>query len=132
MTSLRIGEVARLSGVGVETIRFYERKGLIDEPPRRASGYRQYGEEAVARVRFIRQAKELGFSLRDIDNLLSLRIDPNTKCDDVRARAEAKIQDIQERIRTLQRMKKALVKLTAACRRGGPASACPILEALGR
>ena len=75
MSELTTGRLAERAGVGVETIRFYERKGLLEEPPRRASGYRQYPEAAVARVRFIRRAKDLGFSLREIDELLALRID---------------------------------------------------------
>jgi MerR family mercuric resistance operon transcriptional regulator len=130
MEPLTIGKVARLAGVGVETIRFYEREGLIEEPPRRASGYRQYPEETVARIRFIKRAKELGFSLKEIKELLELRIDPETTCEDIRRRASAKISDIKEKIATLQKMKAALEKLTAACRGRGPISECPILEAL--
>ena len=130
MKPLTIGKVARLAGVGVETIRFYEREGLIDEPPRRESGYRQYPEETVSRVRFIRRAKELGFSLKEIKELLSLRASPKSRCADVRRRAEAKIEDIEQKVCDLQRMKEALVKLTAACSGGGPVTACPILDAL--
>ncbi len=131
METLTIGKVARLAGVGVETVRFYERQGLVEEPPRRASGYRQYPVETVSRIRFIRRAKELGFSLKEIRELLELRIDPKTTCEDIRRRADAKIDDIAERIATLRRMKAALERLTAACRRGrGPVSGCPILEAL--
>ncbi|MDK1031917.1 MAG: heavy metal-responsive transcriptional regulator, partial [Planctomycetia bacterium] len=115
MKPLTIGKVAHHAGVGVETIRFYEREGLIEEPPRRQSGYRQYPEEAVSRIRFIRRAKELGFSLKEIKELLSLRASPRARCADVRKRAEAKINDIEQKVRTLQRMKKALVKLTVAC-----------------
>lgn len=130
MESLTIGKVARIARVGVETIRFYEREGLIEEPPRRESGYRQYPEETVHRLRFIKRAKELGFTLKEIKELLALRIEPETTCEDVRLRAEAKIVDIEERIRTLQRMKEALTKLTLACRGRGPVSRCPILEAM--
>ncbi len=78
-----IGEVAKRSGLGLETIRFYERKGLIEEPPRTDSGYRQFPEDVVARIRFIRRAKELGFKLSEISELLSLRVDPDTTCADV-------------------------------------------------
>lgn len=130
MESLTIGKVARLAEVGVETVRFYEREGLIDEPPRRESGYRQYPEETVHRLRFIRRAKELGFSLKEIKELLALRIEPETTCEDIRGRAEVKIGDIEEKIRTLTRMKEALMKLTLACSGRGPVSACPILEAM--
>ena len=130
MKPLTIGQVARSAGVGVETVRFYEREGLLDEPPRRPSGYRQYGESIVGRLQFIRRAKELGFTLSEIKELLSLRLDPSTSCADVKSRAEVKIADIDEKIRTLQRMKKALEKLTKACSGRGPTSECPILEAL--
>ncbi len=127
---LTIGQVARRAGIGLETVRFYERQGLIDEPPRKESGYRQYPEQVIERLRFIRRAKELGFSLKEISDLLALRVDATTTCADVKNRAEAKITDIQEKIRDLQRMKRALDKLTAACRGQGPTSECPILEAL--
>jgi len=130
MKTLTIGQVAKQVGVGLETIRFYERRGLIEEPPRRASGYRDYPPDTIARVRFIRRAKELGFSLKEIAELLSLRVDQDTTCADVKARAETKIADIQERVRALQCMKRALTKLAASCRGSGPASECPILEAL--
>lgn len=130
LNALTIGLVARQAGVGVETIRFYERSGLLKEPPRNTSGYRKYSEDAVHRVMFIRRAKELGFSLKEIVDLLSLRVDADTSCADVKARAETKIAGIQDRIRELQRMRRALTKLAASCRGSGPASECPILEAL--
>lgn len=128
--SLTIGKVALLAEVGVETIRFYERKGLIDEPPRLESGYRQYPEETVSRLRFIRRAKELGFTLKEIKELLALRIEPDTTCEDIRHRADAKIGDIEAKIGTLKKMKKALVKLTLSCSGSGPVGECPILEAM--
>ncbi len=130
MESLTIGKVARLAEVGVETIRFYEREGLIAEPSRRESGYREYPQETVRHLRFIKRAKDLGFTLKEIKELLELRIEPSTTCGNVRERAEAKIEDIEKRIRTLQRMRKALAKLTMACRGKGSVSDCPILEAL--
>ena len=130
METLTIGKVARLAGIGVETIRFYEREGLIEEPPRRESGYRQYPEDTVHRLRFIRRAKELGFTLKEIKELLALRVEPETTCEDIRRRAEAKIGDIEEKICTLNKMKGALKKLTLACKGRGPVSACPILEAM--
>jgi MerR family mercuric resistance operon transcriptional regulator len=129
MKPLTIGQLANRAGVGVETVRFYEREGLLDEPARRGSGYRQYTENVVGRLRFIRRTKELGFTLKEIKELLSLRLDPSTTCADVRTRAQAKIADIEEKIRTLQRMKKALVKVTDSCSGRGPTSECPILEA---
>ena len=127
---LTIGQVARLAGIGVETVRFYEREGLLQEPERRQSGYRQYGEEVVGRLLFIRRAKELGFSLAEIRDLLSLRDDPEATAGDVRGRAEAKIAEIEARVRDLQRMKRALLTLTATCSGHGPVGTCPIIEAL--
>jgi Hg(II)-responsive transcriptional regulator len=130
MKTLTIGQLARQAGVGIETVRFYERKGLLEEPARRASGYRQYDEEVVVRLHFIRRAKELGFTLREIADLLALRDDPDTSRADVRQRAVAKVADIEARIRDLQRMKDALRRLAATCQGDGPAVTCPILEAL--
>src|SRR5262245_7656999 len=130
MKTLKIGQLARRAGVGVETVRFYEREGLLEEPARRASGYREYTDAALARLRFIRRAKELGFTLREIKELLALSGDPGATRGDVRARAEAKVTDIEERVRDLLRIKGALQALTARCHGDGPLEGCPILEAL--
>lgn len=138
MGQLTIGKVAQRAGVGVETIRFYERERLIDEPPRRVSGYRQYDEQVVRRIRFIRQAKELGFTLREIKELLELRIDPgggpgvdpDCHCGDVLTMTQAKIADIEQRLEALNRMKQVLTKLATACRRRKRTDPCPILEAI--
>ena len=132
MESLTIGQVARRAGIGIETMRFYERQGLIKEPPRRDSGYRQYPDDVVARLRFIKRAKELGFSLKEIKELLALRVDPETTCAEVKSRAQAKIVDVEAKILALQRIRKALVKLTTVCRGSGPTSECPILDALDK
>jgi MerR family mercuric resistance operon transcriptional regulator len=128
--ALTTGQVARQAGVGIETVRFYEREGLLDQPDRRPSGYRQYSGAFVARLRFIRRAKELGFTLKEIKDLLSLRLDPSTTCADIKRRSDDKIKDIEEKIRTLQRMKKALVKITKACFGQAKLSECPILDTL--
>ncbi len=128
--ALTIGEVAKRSGIGLETVRFYERKGLIEEPPRTDSGYRQYPAAVVARLHFIKRAKELGFSLKEILELLSLRVDSDTTCADVKKRADLKILDIEQKISILQEMKRALTKLAALCAENGPIRDCPILEAL--
>jgi MerR family transcriptional regulator, copper efflux regulator len=130
MQPFTIGSVARHAGVGVETVRFYERQGLITQPPRGASGYRQYPEETVARLRFIQRAKALGFSLREIRELLSLRVDPTVQSGEVKTRAQAKIADVEEKIRSLTRIKETLVRLSAACDGYAPVQACPILDAL--
>lgn len=129
--ALTIGQIARKCEVGVETIRFYEREGLIAQPSRPESGFRKYQPDAVRRVRFIQRSKALGFSLREIKELLSLRVDSATTCDAVKGRAEAKIADIEQKIRHLKEMKRALTKMTVACQGKGPTGECPILEALG-
>jgi MerR family mercuric resistance operon transcriptional regulator len=130
MDKLTSGKLALKANVNLETIRYYERCGLIPEPPRNESGYKQYSQEHVRRIQFIKRAQGLGFSLKEISELLSLRVDPRTTCGDVKRQAEAKIDDIKERIKALQEMEQALVKLTALCRGRGPTSECPILEAL--
>jgi DNA-binding transcriptional MerR regulator len=99
MKPFTIGEVARRAGVGVETVRFYERQGLLAEPDRKASGYRQYGAEAVSVLRFIRRAKQLGFTLKEIQGLLALRLDAAATRADVRRQARAKLADVEEKIR---------------------------------
>jgi len=124
---LKTGELAREAGVNVETIRFYERKGLLSEPPRRTSGYREYPVGAVRRILFIKRAKELGFTLREIKGLLELRVDPDTTCDVVRERATEKIADVKQKIADLRKIEKALRKLTDSCSGSGPKDDCPIL-----
>ena len=103
MTDMTISKAARKAGVGVETIRFYERKGLIEQPPKpHGAGFRVYPEETVQRIRFIRQVQELGFSLRQIEELLSLRADPSADCGDVRERAQDKLEKVRRKIATLR------------------------------
>lgn len=130
MQALSIGEVAKAAEVGIETVRFYEREGLIAEPPRRHSGYRQYPPDTVRRLRFIRRAKDLGFTLKEIGELLDLRVDPTRSCADVRSLAKVKMADIEARMIDLARIQAALTELVRSCRGGGPTSACPILDAL--
>ncbi|QDV30305.1 Mercuric resistance operon regulatory protein [Planctopirus ephydatiae] len=126
MSALKIGEVAKRSDVGIETIRYYERQGLLAEPDRRPSGYRQYDESVVSRLQFIRRAKELGFTLSEIKELLGLWFDVNTKCVHVRQRAERKINDIEDKIRSLQRMKRSLKKIVSQCENRDAVSECPL------
>jgi len=130
MKALTIGKVAKQAGLGVETIRFYERIGLLEEPPRNDSGYRQYLPDAVMKLRFIKKAKRLGFSLQEIGELFALRQKEDASCDDIRVQAEEKIKNIEEKIRDLSRMKEALAELTCQCSGDGPVSECPILAAL--
>ncbi len=131
MDHLKTGELAKRAGVNVETLRFYERKGLLPVPPRRESGYREYPEESVQRIRFIKRAQELGFSLGEIQELLALRIQRGTTCAEVKRRAELKIQDVRQKIADLKAIERALHKLAATCSGRGPIiSGCPILENL--
>jgi len=128
MTHLKIGELAEQGQVNLQTIRYYEREGLLPKPPRLASGYRVFSSDAVRRVRFIKRAQELGFSLKEIKELLAIRIDPERDCSGVQKLAKAKVTDIEQKIRTLQAMRKVLGKLATACPGRGPLSECPILE----
>ena len=130
MAGLSIGQLAEAAEVAVDTIRFYEREGLIAEPPRLRSGYRQYPLETVRRVRFIRRAKELGFTLKEVSELLELRVDPDTSCAEVRGLAKAKLHDVRQRIAELQRIETVLDRLARVCRGRGPTSECPILDLL--
>src|SRR5712691_401055 len=127
---MTIGEVANAAGVGVETVRFYERKRLIAQPQRPTSGRRNYDEEAAKRIRFIRRAQELGFSLSEVKQLLDLRLDPRRDCSEVKAEAESKIAAIDARITSLRRIRKSLQSLASSCSGEGPTSTCPILEVI--
>lgn len=128
---MTISRAAREAGVGVETIRFYERRGLIEQPPRpRGGGYRIYDDDVVGRIRFIRQAQDLGFSLREIAELLSLRADPTAGCADVRAQAVGKRIEVDRKIAQLEHIRAALDELIATCPGGGALRACTIIDAL--
>jgi len=128
MATLTTGGLARAAGVHVETLRYYERRGLLPEPPRRASGYREYPETAVGLVRFIRRAQALGFTLAEIEELLALR--DLSECGSVRRLAEAKLADIEHKLRDLRRLRGVLRDLTTRCRDEGRAGHCPIVESL--
>ena len=127
---MKIGEVASASGVGIDAIRFYEREGLIPKPARRPSGYRVYSPRVVLSLRFIRRAKELGFSLKEISELLSLESNPKATATDVKRLAEEKLADLEDKIRALQRMRRALRKVTEDCPGRGPTTDCPILRSI--
>jgi Hg(II)-responsive transcriptional regulator len=133
MKRLTISRAAKAANVNVETIRFYERRGLISQPPKPASGgAREYGGDTVARIRFVRQAQEIGFSLREIAELLSLRADPGADCADVRRRAIEKRDEVQSKLIQLSCMRDALDELITSCPGGGDVKACTILEAMER
>ena len=128
---ITIGAVARQAGIGIDTIRYYEREGLLPKPRRRASGYRDYDGGAVERLRFIRRAKDLGFTLEDIRELLALSTDRERGVKSVRQRAEVRLAEVERRIRELQRVKRGLKQLIDACPGHGALEHCPILRALG-
>lgn len=127
---LTIGQVASEAGVNVQTLRYYERRGILDEPKRSGSGYREYSADAVRVIRFIKRAQDLGFTLSEIQELLELREHRPRKRKAVRELAAAKVRDIERKVRDLESMKHALNVLVNSCTCKGSALECPILEAL--
>lgn len=129
MNTLSIGQVAKKSGVSVQTIRYYERFGLIPQVSRRRSGYRQYPADVVTRIKFIKQAQKAGFLLREIDELLSLKVQPGITCQAIKNRTQKKIDELDDKIRQAKRIRQSLVTLAESCSGSGPTSECPILSA---
>lgn len=130
MSALTVGKLAKAAGVELSTIRYYERRGLVQPLTRRSSGYREYNGEAVRRVRFIRHAQELGFTLNEVAELMALRMDVKGSCADVWRRAQRKVDDIGAKMISLNRMRSALEKLIESCSGEAPSSECPILEGI--
>jgi MerR family transcriptional regulator, copper efflux regulator len=128
---VKIGDLASRAGVGVETIRYYERRGLLPEPERTRAGYREYAEQDVRRMRFILRCKDLGFSLAEIRDLLELRLAPGSGADDVRRRASAKVAAVEEKIADLQRIRAALRQLIGSCSAHGRPDECTLMHAVG-
>ena len=132
MSLHRIGQVAKHTGVSIETLRYYEKQGLVDTPSRTDAGYRLYSEKTIRQIEFIISAKNLGFSLKDIQELLNVRVDKESHtCEEVKTRAEQKLEEIDNRIQELTRIQLALKQVISTCS-GGPESAekCSILSAL--
>jgi Hg(II)-responsive transcriptional regulator len=132
MPTLTIGELSKESGVHLETIRYYEREGLIPAPPRKSSGHRAYPPNAARRLRFIKRVQELGFTLSEIRELLTLRAEPDRDCSQVCEQAQEKLCEVRAKIRNLQSIEQALQHLTEGCSGHRPISECGILEALDR
>jgi Hg(II)-responsive transcriptional regulator len=130
MSPIKSGELAKQANVNSETLRYYEREGLLPEPARSESGYRQYAEEDVKRVRFIKRAQDLGFSLREIKELLALKLNASQSAREVKRLAEQKIQEIENKIHHLEAMKTILGHLVEACSGKGSVSECPIINCL--
>jgi len=128
-TQLTIGRMAEQAGVGIDTVRFYERRGLLPEPRRTAAGYRLYGEDSINRIRFVRRAKRLGFTLDEIENLLKLQ-DQGGRKSEVKEITTRKLQQIDAKIADLSRMRTVLETLATECSGRGNVSSCPIIEAM--
>ena len=125
-----VGQLARTAGVHLETVRYYERRGLLPVPGRTAAGYRQYPPEAARRVIFIRRAQALGFTLDEIGALLDLRTHPGESCSTVERQARMAIERLDQRMAELQRMRAGLVRLAGACGSEHVPGACPLLDAI--
>jgi MerR family mercuric resistance operon transcriptional regulator len=130
MNRISIGELARQSNVNIETIRYYERRGLLPEPPRNKSGHRQYSQETVKRTDFIKRCQNLGFSLKEVTEILELRITPKSTCADMKLRVGEKLTDVDKKIQELVHIRDALSRLIKKCKGKGPIGNCPILEEL--
>jgi Hg(II)-responsive transcriptional regulator len=127
---MQIGELAKSAGVPIDTVRYYERNGILPAPRRRPSGYRSYGEDDVARLRFIRRAKALGFTLEEIHDLLALTGRRGRNMAGVKKAAIGKLADVEHKLAELTRVRDGLRKLVAACPGHGDLAQCPILTAL--
>lgn len=130
LVGLSAGKLAKAADVNVETLRYYEKRGLLPEPPRKESGYRVYPESTVDRLKFIKGAQVLGFTLEEIQDLLDMRLDTKANRADVRLQASEKIENIQEKIGALEQMKQALEHLVHQCHGDGSTAECPILDAI--
>ncbi len=129
---LKIGELAKKVGVNIQTVRYYERRGLLIPTSRMESGYRLYDKEAVKRLEFIRYSKELGFTLKETEELLKLRVSRAAKCGDVKQKAEDKIQEIDRKIKGLKSMRNVLRKLINTCQNRQSTEHCPILKTIDK
>lgn len=127
---MRTGELAQQAGVNIETLRYYERRGLLPEPERSANGYRSYGTSALERIQFIKRAQGLGFSLEEIEELMTLRPAKGRQRARVRRIAQAKLETIETKLAELMSIKSALERLVVSCEHGCDDTECPIIEAL--
>lgn len=125
-----IGQIAKKSEISIETIRYYEKEGLLEKPQRKESGYRQYNDDVIERLSFIQQAKSLGFTLKQIKELFSLEVKQGTTSKDIKDIAQLKLGDIEEKIKMLKKMQKILKELVTQCDGKGPVEQCPILKAI--
>jgi MerR family mercuric resistance operon transcriptional regulator/MerR family gold-responsive transcriptional activator of gol and ges genes len=129
-SQLTIGQLAKSAGVHIQTVRYYERLRLLGPATRASSGYRLYGPEEERRLRFIKNAQELGFTLQEIAELLNLRVSSRARCGDVQRKAKEKLQCVEAKTRDLRALARALERLIQTCRAGQPTDHCPILKSL--
>ncbi|MBX3332107.1 MAG: heavy metal-responsive transcriptional regulator, partial [Nitrospira sp.] len=127
---LKIGQLAKQVGVNIETIRYYERLNLLGPTSRLPSGYRLYNRDSQRRLRFIKNAQALGFTLHEIEELLDLQVSSTARCGDIQRKAEAKLKHVEAKVRDLQSLEAALRRLIRTCRAGQPTDRCPILTSL--
>lgn len=127
---MTIGTLAEAAGVNVPTVRYYERRGIIAEPPRTQSGYRQYEQAVVDRIRFIKQAQNLGFALDEIEGFLALRVDDPAACETVEEATRAKLESVESKIAELVRLRGVLRELLRSCEDRERTGSCPVLEIL--
>ena len=130
MASMRTGEVAEQAGVNIETLRYYERRGLLQPPSRQPSGYRDYTADAVRIVRFVKRAQELGFTLDEVETLLDLADGGPRGCESARSAASQKLAELDAKARSLRAMQESLRRLIATCEQPRSRRECPLLEAL--
>lgn len=128
MKTMTRGELAKICGINIESLRYYERIRLIEPPPRSEVGYRLYSDEDAAKIGFIRNAQKLGFTLNEISELLKLRVHTNVNCESVMNKAQKKLGEVEAKIQGLKGMKKVLKQLIKRCEEATPTSDCPILS----
>ncbi|NGZ97148.1 MAG: hypothetical protein CV089_13700 [Nitrospira sp. WS110] len=129
---LTIGQLAKMASVNVQTVRYYERRNLLQPTNRKASGYRVYSDDALRRLRFIKNAQTLGFTLREINDLLNLRVSSVARCGTIQVKAQAKLRQVEAKARDLLALSRALKRLIRSCRAGQPTEHCPILQTLDK
>nr|WP_087475840.1 heavy metal-responsive transcriptional regulator [Nitrospira cf. moscoviensis SBR1015] len=131
-SGLTIGQLAKMARVNVQTIRYYERRNLLQPSDRKVSGYRVYGDDALRRLRFIKNAQALGFSLREVKDLLNLRVSSVARCGTIQVKAQAKLRQVEAKARDLRALARALQSLIRTCQAGQPTDQCPILQKLDK
>ncbi len=129
---LTIGQLAKMASVNVQTVRYYERRNLLQPTDRKASGYRVYSDEALRRLRFIKNGQALGFTLREVTDLLNLRVSSVARCGTIQVKAQAKLRQVEAKTRDLLALSRALKSLIRTCRAGEPTDRCPILNRLDK